>query len=358
MLKKSVFSILVLLIMASMVLSACATGAPAVEDPAPAVDSNIEDSADVEASQDDAPAEEPPTGDALKVALGTYGPVTDGGWSALHYEGLLQTEEMGAEIALSDGVDVPEMEAVLRDYCSQGYDLVFGQSFAWGDPALKVAADFPDCHMVITTGIVEAANVSSFWPNEIENHYLSGALAAKMTESGIVGLIGGVDLPNMRAKMNAFVEGAHATDPEVTVLTAFVGSWTDMALGKELALGFVEQGADVIDHLASTAGLGAIEAAAEKDVYMINDIVLNQELAPDNMIGAQVAHFDRMVVYFYQSLVDDTWVGSKWRPGLAEGMIDLELSDLVPQDVADEIDVLRQKIIDGEIVLEENFELP
>lgn len=334
---------LIALVIAGVILAGCAAPTPTPQ----------------AAAQPTSQAAAQPASRKLKVALGTFGPVTDAGWSATHYEGLKRVEkEYGAEISLTDGVEVPKFESVLRDYCSQGYDLVFGQSFGWGEPAMKVAKDYANCKMVITTGIVSATNVASFWPMEVENYFLSGVLAAHMTKTGKIGVIGGVDLPNMRAKMNAVIAGAKYVNPDVKVVASFVGSFTDPALGKEIAMAQIAEGADVIDQMASTSGLGAIEAAREKNVWLISDVVFNRDLAPDNMIGAHVARFGDMVAHYAKQTIDGTFEGKVWRPGLATGMIDLEMGDLVPADVINQVQDVKQKIIKGEIKIEETFDLP
>jgi basic membrane protein A and related proteins len=292
-----------------------------------------------------------------RVALLTFGTVADGGWNATAYEGLKAlASKYNVKIALSDDVKIPDMEAAIRDYCSQGYDLVIAHSTPFGDPALKVAKDFPNCKITVTANAVSASNVASYYPIEVESHFLAGAVMALMSKTGKIGLVGGVELSNTVAKFNALEDGAKYINPNIQVFKSWVGSWDDPAKGKETALTQINQGADVIDHTCATSGLGVIEAASDKNVWVISDIVLNQNLAPKNMIASHTQNFAGMIEYFYKQVADGNFKGEAFRPGLATGLEDLTLSNNVPADVAAKIKDIKQQIIDGKIKVAEKFQ--
>ena len=340
---RAIASVLVVCVILSVALGACSKATPTA---APA--------AQPTAVQ---PTAAPASATPLKVALLTFGTVADGGWNATAYDGLKAlATKYGVKMALSDDVKIPDMEAAIRDYCSQGYDLVIAHSTPFGDPALKVAKDFPNCKITVTSNAVSAENVASYYPKEVENHFLAGAFMALMSKTGKIGLIGGVELSNTIAKFNALEDGARLVNPNIQVFKSWVGSWDDPAKGKELALAQIAQGADVIDHTAATSGLGVIEAAAQNNAWVISDVVLNQDLAPKNMLAAHTQNYPGMVEYFYKQVADGAFKGEAFRPGLASGLEDLVLSDNVPPDVAAKIKDIKQQIIDGKIKVEEKFE--
>ncbi|MEN6410882.1 MAG: BMP family protein [Anaerolineaceae bacterium] len=351
-----------LIIIAALLIPSLAGCSPATastsEAAAPAATEASEPAA--AATESAAPTES--AAEPLKVALMLSSPATDSGWNATAYKGLKQLEsEYGAEISLSESIPTSDNEAVYRDYASRGYDLIIGNSFSFGEAAMKVAPDFPDTKFAVTTGIWGEGNVASYYPL-LEDYYTSGAMDALMTKTGKIGLIGGVDIPSMRATMNAFIDGAKSINPDVEISVAYVGSWADPAKAKELALAQIASGVDVIDGSSSTSFTGIIEAVKEtyekegKIVYVVGDVALDASLAPENIIGAHTQNFDGMVLYFYGLVKDGTFKGEIYRPGLASGLIDVLMTDLVPTDVQEKVNAVKQQFVDGKLTVTEKFE--
>jgi basic membrane protein A len=108
--------------------------------------------------------------------------------------------------------------------------------------------------------------------------------------------------------------------------------------------------------MAATSGLGVIEAAVEKNVWVTSDVVLNQELAPNNMIASTVQDYPGMVEYWYLQVLTGQFKGEVYRPGLSTGLLDLALTKNVPEDIAKKIAEVKQQIIDGKIKVEEKFQ--
>ena len=106
-----------------------------------------------------------PEVEKLQVALLLYGPLADTGWNGTAYDGLKQAEsELGVDVSLAEDVKVPDIEAVLRDYASRGYDLVIGHSFPFAEPAMAVAPDFPDTIFTVTNGYTETVECCVLLP--------------------------------------------------------------------------------------------------------------------------------------------------------------------------------------------------
>lgn len=312
--------------------------------------------------QEEQQIEEVEEQEPLKAAILFTSPASDGGWNATAYMGLQQLEkEMGAEIAISENVALTDNEAYFRDYASRGFDLIVGHSFGFGDAATIVAPDFPNTYFLITTGIVEGKNLASYNPLW-DYYFLSGALAGLMTKTNHVGIMGGVEIPSMVAAANAIADGVRLTNPDAQISIAYVGNWSDPATGKELAMAQIANGADVLTGSTSGSFMGVLEAIKEvkerdgNHVYVIGDVVYDPSLSPEHYLGAHVQLFDRMVVQYAKNVAEGNFVGELYRPGLEAGLTDVIMSDLVPQEIQEQVAQIKQDIINGEIVIEERYE--
>ncbi len=304
-----------------------------------------------------APSTPPVTEEPIKVALLLYGPLADTGWNATAYQGLLAAEEeFGIEGALSEDVPVPNMEQAVRDYASQGYDLIIGHSFPFMDPMMAVAPEFPETKFAVTNGYLSAENVASFYPREVESHYLAGVLCGLMTKSNIIGIVGGVELPNLIANFNAFKQGVASVNPDAQVLISYVGDWGNPAAGKETALALINNGADILLDEAAGSGLGVLEACQEHDIPVISYVGLDSDAAPPQMIASILPDFVTMIKHEIELVVKGQFVGQVERPGLASGIVDLFMNENVPPEIRAKVEEAKQAIINGEIVVEEVYE--
>ena len=134
-------------------------------------------------------------GGQLKIALVTDALFSDGGWGATAYNAAQQLEtKYGHQVAYAESIAIPDIEATLRQYAVDGYDLIIAHGFQWGDPAVKVGKDYPNTKIVVFTGLVGSENVASIFPMQQEGTFLLGALAAMMTKTNMIGYVGGDQL--------------------------------------------------------------------------------------------------------------------------------------------------------------------
>jgi basic membrane protein A and related proteins len=295
---------------------------------------------------------------SMKVALLTYGLVTGDPWNALGYAGLNQAKvSLGVQTALTDNLTPPDFEAALRDYASQHYNLVIGHSFGFGDPAMTVAKDFPDTFFAIVTGAVSAANVASFNLQDQENGYLTGALAAKVSKTGTIGILGGFDYPSVIKEINGFYDGAMAVNPNIIVLVGYVGSWDDPAKAQELAQAMIDNGADVLSHKAGGSGLGVLKAAETAGVWAINDVATCMETAPTACLTSTDLKFDRVVLKTIEMYQQGSLEGKIYSWGIKDDGVDIgTINAKVSKDIVDSIMAMRQQIIDGTLVVPEKWD--
>jgi basic membrane protein A len=300
----------------------------------------------------EAPAPTTAPAEPVKVALVMIGLVTGDPWNYRAVEGLERAKnELGVETAVTENVAFADLESVLRNYASSGFDLVIGHNAPWGEPAMAIAGDFPETFFVVNANRVSnGENVASVNPLFTQNGYLSGALAALMSESGTVGAITGFDYAS--TDINNFWRGAKETKPDIEVLVGFTGSWDDPAAGKEQALSMVESGADVLANKAGGSGAGILEAALEKDVWFINDTISCADAAPDNCLAATATAYEDQVFRIVQMFVNGELEPKVYDWGISEGIVDLApIHADVPQDVRDQVADLRQQMVDGELVV-------
>jgi basic membrane protein A len=248
------------------------------------------------------------------------------------------------------------MEQAIRDYANQGYDLIIGHSNPFADPAMTVAEDYSDTWFVVTNGFVQAENVASFNLLEVESHYLAGVLAGLMTESNTIGVVGGVELPNLIANFNAFEMGVESVNVDAEVVVSYVGDWGDPALGKETALAQIDGGADFILDEAAGSGLGILEACAEENIPVISYVNLGDDAAPEQMVATLLPDFEAMILDQVERYLEGELEGQNYRPDLTSGVIRLPMDGDVPDDVQAEVVRTEESIVNGEIEVPEVFE--
>ena len=288
----------------------------------------------------------------LKVALCLTGPANDNGWCQLAYDGLVAAEkEYGIEYSYTENLQPTDMEAALTDYAAQGYGLVIGLGFQFGDPALKVAEKYPDVHFIVFEGSVEADNVLSCQIANHQSRYLLGYLAGKLSKSGTVGFVAGPAQPSIIKPAEAFKLGARTANPDIKVMVTYCESFTDVDLAKEAAIAMLDAGADVIGHGANTAGTGAIKACEERGALAMGAASDQNALAPDTVVCSDSYSYGDVLLYVVKQAIDGEFEGGKHMYGFAEGVVNLApyhgFEDKIPDDVKQEIEDLKQQIIDG-----------
>ena len=151
------------------------------------------------------------------------------------------------------------MERILREVAETDVpDIIFGDAFGNEEAVRAVAADYPDIAFVFGSGGGPVEPNLSVFDNWIhEPAYLGGMLAGGLTESNVIGVVGGMPVPEVNRLVNAFIAGAKEVNPEVEVKVSFINSWFDPAAAKEAALAQIDAGADVL----YAERFGVIEAA-------------------------------------------------------------------------------------------------
>ena len=296
--------------------------------------------------------------DGLRISLLLPGSLNDGGWNAAAYNGLMQLQEEGYEVAFTENVGIAAIEEAARNYASEEFDLVIGHGFEFGEPFMRVAPEFPDVKFFVTgkmpDGVTEETipeNTGFMDYREYEAAYLAGIVAGGMTESNIIGYVAGMEIPAQLANLAGFVQGVERSNPEAKVYGVVTGTYEDPAKGKEAALAQIDMGADIICQAADSTGVGAIEACLERDIKVIGYGGDQYEMAPDLMITSFMTD-NTHAVKLQAKLIEDGTFGGLWEPGVVDGVCYIadfhNFEDKVPQEIKDMVADAIEEINNGE----------
>lgn len=302
---------------------------------------------------------DPPADHDLRVALLTAGPVSDAGWYAGAYEGLLLLEDsLGAHVSHQQTSTPAEFDEAFLSYGSSGYDLIFAHGFEYQDAAIRAGARFPNTTFVVSGGGRFSDNVLPLIFRLEEASYLAGMLGAAMSETGTLGMIGGVAIPPVQGTFRAFEAGARAIDPDVRVLESFIGNWDDVAAAKEAAVAQLNRGADVLIHNLDAASFGVFQAVREtvaqgRTAWALGMNRDQNDIAPDVILGSAIIRIPKAFLETVRSWQEGTVGGEPIYAGSNESVIDFvlnpDLTELVPEEVIQAIDDARTQIRSGEL---------
>jgi basic membrane lipoprotein Med (substrate-binding protein (PBP1-ABC) superfamily) len=305
----------------------------------------------------DEPATQSAQNDAaanFKVALLTPGPISDAGWNALAYEGLLAIrDQLGAEVAQIQTKTPAEFEEGFRDFARRGYRLVFGHGFEFQDAAAAVSPDFPGTVFITSSGNTVRPNVAPLRFMIEEATYLQGVIAGKMSKSHKVGVVGGIEIPSVKSTVLAFAAGFRSVLPKGEVVVAYLGNWEDVGAAREASLALIQQGSDFLFHNADAAGLGMFQAAQEKKVFAFGSNKNQNDIAPDVVIASAVIDVPRAFVEVAKQVKEGTFKGEIERFGIDDGVVSLvynpRLEAQIPAEVKQLVADTQAAILNGQL---------
>lgn len=322
--------------------------APAAEEPAA---EEPEPEPEPEPAAEEPAAEEPE--EALRVALVLPGSANDKGFNQLAFEALpILESEFGVETAYSEATPVNEYVQAFEDFASDGYDIVIGQGFQFGEIAAEVAPNFPDnIFLVPNTTNLSGENMQGIQPASHHAAYLAGVAAAMATESNQIGGIAGHAFPIIVAQMEAFAIGARSVAPDADVTITYLGTFDDVEAGKETARAMISSGVDIIYHIADAAGIGVIQAAREEGVLAIGWGGDQTEIAPDTILTSQIVNQTLLVVESVRAVVDGSFDGQQRLMGLDTPVLGMAPVRVVDNAAEIEAGIAEAKagILDGSI---------
>jgi basic membrane protein A and related proteins len=239
----------------------------------------------------------------------------------------------------------------LRLFAKNNYDLIIGIAFENKQNIQAIATEFPQVKFAAIDFELIGENIASILYREQEGDFLMGALAAMITKTKMVGVIGGTDIPAIRRVISGFKQGVVYQDSSVQVFTDIAGTFSDPQVGLTLALAQYNAGVDVIHNGASKTGLGIIQAARQVNKWTTGTSGDQRYLAPGNMIGNRPKRVDVAVEMIIEEVSKGTYQVGVRSLGLKENGIQLGPFDetVVTPNVLNRLEELKQKIMKGEI---------
>ena len=298
-----------------------------------------------------APAKAPP----LKVAFAYVGPVGDGGWTFAHDNGRKAVEKAFGDRVVTTFVEkVPESadaERVIRDMVGQGNKLIFGTTFGYMEPMLKIAADSPGVMLEHATGYKTAPNMRTYDSRTYEGAYLAGVIAGKMSVSGKLGVVGSVPIPEVVRNINSFTLGAQSVNPKATTKVVWVNEWFNPPKETEAATALINGGADVLfQNTDSSAVLQTAEKMGKRAFGWDSDMTA---YGPKAHLASSIINWGPYYVKAVGEALDGKWTGgsSAWW-GVKEGAIDIvSIAADVPDDTKKRIEDVKAGLKDGSFVI-------
>jgi basic membrane protein A len=310
---------------------------------------------------------EPPEGVAVpaekfQVAVVMPSAINDLAFSQSMYDALVAIqEEMGAdnfEFAYSDGIFVvDDAAAAIRDYATQGYDLVIAHGSQYGSSLVEIAPDFPDTSFAWGTTVDTFTdqginNVFAYEARSEEGGYVNGVIAASLSKSDVIGVIGPIETGDAKLYVDGFNAGVLATKPEATVNVNWTGSFSDVALASEAAQTHINAGADALTGSAQMV-VGAVGVAEEKGVLWFGTQADQTSLAPDIVVACQVYDWTVALDQIIELIQGGTPGGQAFAIDLANGGLKIQYNPdyAVPDEVKTLADETIQGIVDGTITV-------
>src|ERR1700674_807393 len=280
----------------------------------------------------------------FRVALLTPGPVSDAGWNASAFDCLqLIKTELGAETAMVQTRSPTDFEDGFRDFAARGFNLIFAHGYEYTDSAISVARDFPNTYFVISSGSEASANVASVSFRFDDAAFVEGVLAGGVSKSGVVGAIGGIELPSIKLTFDGFKRGFLSMQPKGRILISYIGKFDDVGAAKEAALAQINQGADVLIHDADAAGLGVFQAASQAHVFAFGAIRNQNDVAPDVVLASAVESTPQAFLKIATEVKEHRFHPGMIEYGMADGMVKVVLNPrLAPRIPAATIEQVRQ----------------
>jgi basic membrane protein A len=311
------------------------------------------------------------TSGVLKVALILNGNLGDKSFHDSANNGLTMIrDQLGCETHVVEvGYDNSKWEPAFLDLCDEKYDILVCGTWQMQEIVQKAALDYPDQKIIIYDTSMDYANdtkgayknIYSIEYLQNEGSYLAGVLAASMSESGIIGFVGGMDNTMLRDFLVGYIQGAKDTKPDIKVIPSFIGNFNDTAKAKELSFSQYQMGVDVIFSAVSNAGEGTLQAAKERNRYVIGVDSDQASLYESSdpvlarlIISSMLKRIDRSIFLSVKQAIDGTlpW-GTGVVMGINENCIGLADNAIykreVPASVRELISDNTEKIKSGEI---------
>jgi basic membrane protein A len=300
------------------------------------------------------PARSAPAPEVLKVSFAYVGPVGDAGWTYAHDRARKEAEAAFPGKVSSTFVEkVPEAadaERVFREMVDQGNKLIFGTTFGYMEPMLKVAADAKDVKFEHATGYKTADNMRVYDSRTYEGAYMAGVVAGSMSKSGTLGVVASIPIPEVIRNINSYTLGAQSQNPNIKTKVVWVNEWYNPQKEGEAAQALLNQGADVL--LQNTDSSAVLKKAEELGKYAFGWDSDMSKFGPKAHLGSAIINWTPYYKKAIKDALEGSWSTTRTWWGHKEGAIDLvTISEVVPAETRAKIDTIKAGLKDGSFVI-------
>ena len=300
-----------------------------------------------------------PTG-KIKVAVIYVTPIEEP-WNTVMHEAMSwASSSLNIEYVYSEKVDTADVERVIREYITAGYDIIIPHSWGYHPVTIKVAKEYSKVAFAQGSGPLDLEyppNVVlyDYWIQDAS--YIAGVIAGNMTKTNIIGVVAAYPVPDVNRLVNAFAAGAKSINPKVNIKVIYIESWFDPVKGKEAAKALIDEGADFI----YAERYGPFEAAKEaiqkgKTVYCFGNIVDQSRLAPEVVLASVVWDLKTFIKHLVEMKRSGEWKGGVYNWGMKEGWAKLVWNQALKSKVPKEIVSLTERIQDD--IVNERLKVP
>lgn len=280
-----------------------------------------------------------------KIVLILPGEVNDQGWNASNYAGLTAcNQDLGTNMEYVENVQSADFESTFREYAERGYDMIMAAGSQFDEAAATVAASYPKTRFVVVNGAnASLDNLSPLFPKEYEASYLAGIIAGSISTNGKFAMIGGESNQAMEHLMSVYGKTAVSICKDRGLADssynlAYANSWSDVALGKQMAESMIDDGADVLFVYANELGLGAIDAAIDKGIKVVGYSSDQTTIDPNTVVASIDFDFATMYKWAINAYLSGDLAGhTVHEVGIKENIFVPIYTDNVSQDVIDAV---------------------
>ena len=288
-------------------------------------------------------------GDPVKVGFVYVGPVGDHGWTYRHDIGRQQVEEaLGDQVETSYIESVaygPEAERVFREM-AQTHDIVFGTSFGYMEPMLKVAKEFPDVKFEHATGYKQSENLASYGLRLYQARHVQGVIAGMMTQTNKICYVAAYPIPEVIREINTYYLGAKKMNPDVEILITWVNTWYDPVKEAQAAEVMMAQGCDMVaQHTDSPAPLQSAEKQGKLGFWQASD---QFNFAPSAQLTATIDNWGPYYIRKVKSVVDGNWETGDYLGHINEGAVQMAPFTIMPAFVEEVAQEMKDAISEGD----------
>lgn len=294
----------------------------------------------------------------LEVAL-----ISDvGGFGDSNYNDQLRNslnkvqEDLNLRLEFRESELMTDYQENLNHFAENQFDLIWGVGFTMEQAVKEAAQMYPEINFAIFDGIIEEENVMSISFKKQEAGFLAGVAAALKTETSKVAFVGGRENEEIRKYQSGFNSGVRAVNPEIELITSYLGSFNNFSAAREVGNELAEQDVDLIFYAAGAASRGLIKAAIEKNIMLISLDTADIDLAPNNIVTVIQKNTDLLIKDIINAYYNDNYLNELKELGIADNAFILEKNqseDMLGKIMLNKVEEYKQQFLAGEIEIRE-----